>query len=168
MEALQQKHLRAEHMKVKSCKRCVTLEGVNGESCELETGNGAITIQTSDFDKIEAETLNGAIQARGHFNKVDLQTFSGQIICQNEKLDSESLYAKSVTGKIALSLAAGTAVSGELKSNLGSFNVSLAGINIVEEKNDVILKVLKFKTVQDQPSVTHIVAESKTGAISVS
>ena len=124
---------------------------MNGESCELETGNGAITIQTSDFDKVEAETLNGAIHARGHFNKVDLQTFNGQIICQNEKLDSESLYAKSVTGKIALSLATGTAVSGELKSNLGNFNVSLAGINIVEEKNDVILKVLKFKTVQDQP-----------------
>lgn len=160
--------LTTQHMKMKCANGALALSGVNGESCELETGNGAITIQTSDLNKVEAETLNGAIQARGHFNKVDLQTFSGQIICQNEKPDSESLYAKSVTGKIALSLATGTAVSGELKSNLGNFNVSLAGINIVEEKNDVILKVLKFKTVHDQPSLTNIVAESKTGAISVS
>ena len=73
-----------------------------------------------------------------------------------------------MTGKIQLSLVAGTPVSGELKSNLGSFNVSLEGINIIEEKNDVILKVLKFKTIQEQSPVTHIFAESKTGAISVS
>lgn len=159
--------LRGEHFRVKSANGALTLDGVNGESCELETGNGAITIQTSNFDNIEAETLNGAIHAEGYFNKIDLQTFNGQINCLNEKLDSESIYAKSVTGKIQVALAAGTAVSGELKSNLGSFNVSLEGINIVEEKNDVIQKILKFKTVQEQPPATNIFAESKTGAISV-
>lgn len=160
--------LSAEHFKVKSANGALTLEEVNGARGTLETGNGTITIQTSHFDQIEAETLNGAIQAGGYFNKADLQTFNGQIVCRNERLDSESMYAKSVTGKIKLSLAAGTAVSGELKSNLGSFNVSLEGINIVEEKSDVILKALKFKTVQDQLPVTHIFAESKTGTISVS
>ncbi len=160
--------LKAEHFKLKSANGALTLDGVNGESCELETGNGAITIQTAQFDKIEAETLNGAIHADGQFNKVDLQTFNGQINCHNEKVDSESINANSVTGKIQLSLAAGTAVSGELKSNLGSFNVSLEGINIIEEKSEVIQKVLKFKTVQEQPPVTHIFAESKTGAITVS
>lgn len=158
----------AEHVKVKSANGAITVEGVHGENCDLETGNGAIAIQTSQFDKLEAETLNGAIQAGGNFKKVDMQTFNGQIVCRNERLDSESIYAKSVTGKIQLSLAAGTVVSGELKSNLGSFNVSLEGINIVEEKNDVIQKSLIFKTIQEQPAFTHIFAESKTGAISVS
>lgn len=160
--------LKAEHLKVKSANGALTLDGVNGESCELETGNGTITIQNSNVANIEAETLNGAIHANGHFNKVDLQTFNGKITCRNEKLDSESIYAKSVTGKIQLSLAAETAVSGELRSNLGSFNVNLEGINIIEEKNDVIQKILKFKTVQEQPPATYIFAESKTGAVSVS
>ena len=45
----------------------------------------------AQFDNIEAETLNGAIHANGQFNKVDLQTFNGQIICHNEKVDSESM-----------------------------------------------------------------------------
>lgn len=159
--------LRVEYLKVKSANGALTLEGMNGHSCELETGNGKIAITKSQFDKVEAETLNGAIQAEGYFNKVELQTFNGQIICQNERLDSESIYAKSVTGKIQLSLATGAEVSGELKSNLGSFNVSLDRIQIVEEKSEVILKVLRFKTINDQINATKIFAETKTGAISV-
>ena len=50
-----------------------------------------LRFKTAHFDKIEAETLNGAIHADGQFNKVDLQTFNGQIICRNEKMDSESI-----------------------------------------------------------------------------
>lgn len=160
--------LRAEHVKVKSANGPLTLERVNGARCELETGNGAITIQDSHFTSVDAEALNGAIHAEGQFNKVDLQTFNGPIMCRNEKSDSESFHAKSVTGKIQLFIAAGTDVTGELKSNLGSFNVSLEGINIVEEKSDVIQKVLKFKTIQAQSPATYIFAESKTGHISVS
>lgn len=166
--AISAEALNAGHVKVKSANGALTLDRVTGERCELETGNGTITIQASHFTSIDAETLNGAIHAEGRFDKVDLQTFNGQIMCRNEKNDSESVYAKSVTGKIQLSLADGTAVTGELKSNLGGFNVSLEGINIVEEKNDVIQKVLKFKTIKEQPPATYLFAESKTGAISVS
>lgn len=159
--------LRVEYLKVKSANGALTLEGMNGDSCELETGNGKITITKSQFDTVEAETLNGAIQAEGYFNKVELQTFNSQIVCQNERVNSESMYAKSVTGKIQLLLATGAEVSGELKSNLGSFNVNLDRIQIVEEKSEVILKVLKFKTINDQINATKIFAETKTGAISV-
>ncbi|MFJ8246231.1 DUF4097 family beta strand repeat-containing protein [Peribacillus asahii] len=160
--------LAAEEVKVKSANGSISMDSVRGENCELETGNGTITIQASRFDKVEAETLNGAIEAGGHFKKVDVQTFNGQIICRNDNEESDSLYAKSITGKIQLSVASGAAVSGELKSNLGGFNVNLEGIKIVEEKSDVIQKVLKFQTVYDQTPVLHIFADTKTGAISVS
>lgn len=160
--------LRAEKMKVKSANGPLTLQGVVGEICELETGNGAITLQTSQFESIEAETLNGAIQAEGSFNQVDLRTFNGKILCRNTKVDSDMMQARSVTGKIQLFLVPGSSVSGELRSNLGSFQVNMDGIKIVEEQNDVILKILKFQTVQEQIPVTQIFADTKTGAITVS
>lgn len=160
--------IQAKELKGKTANGAITIGQVASETGELETGNGTIIIEQSSFNKLESETLNGAIEAQGQFNKGDFQTFNGQIICRNEATSSDSIHAKSVTGKIELFLPKGTPVSGELKSNLGGFSVNLDGIKIVEEKTDVIQKVLKFKNVLDEGSITDLFIETKTGAISIS
>lgn len=160
--------LLADTFKAKTANGAIELRQGDGTSCELETGNGTITIASARYDKLEAETLNGAINADGSFKKLDMKTFNGDIVCENYQRESDSLHATSVTGKVKLVLPSGKAVEGELKSNLGSFNVTLERMSIVEEKSDVVQKVLKFKTSKQEESTLHIFAETKTGTIAIS
>ncbi|MFA1714188.1 DUF4097 domain-containing protein [Peribacillus frigoritolerans] len=166
--AITAESLRSENFKAKTANGAIHIMQGTGDSCELETGNGMITITDTNFNDLEAETLNGAINADGYFKKLDVQTFNGEVICTNSGMDCDSIHAKSVTGKVQLTLPPGKAIEGELKSNLGSFNVTLEGMTIIEEKSDVVQKVLKFKTVKEEVPVLHVFAETKTAAITVS
>ncbi|MFJ7752915.1 DUF4097 family beta strand repeat-containing protein [Peribacillus muralis] len=166
--AITTESLKSENLKAKTANGSIHIMHGNGDYCELETGNGTITISDTNFNDLEAETLNGAIRADGYFKKLDVQTFNGEIVCNNSGLDCDSIHAKSITGKVQLNLPAGKAIEGELKSNLGSFNVTLEGMTIVEEKSDVVQKVLKFKTVKEEVPSLHVFAETKTAAITIS
>ena len=166
--AITTESLTVEKLKAKTANGVIHIQHGKGETCELETGNGTITISDTNYDELEAETLNGAINAEGHFKKMDVQSFNGEIVCKNLAQDCEAIHAKSITGKVQLVLPPGKAIEGELKSNLGSFNVSLEGMTIVEEKSDVVQKVLKFKTTNLEDSVLHVFADTKTAAITVS
>ncbi|MGE7761779.1 DUF4097 family beta strand repeat-containing protein [Peribacillus sp. NPDC097895] len=166
--AITTESLKSENLKAKTANGAIHIMQGKGDSCELETGNGMITISDTNFNDLEAETLNGAINAAGYFKKLDVQTFNGEIVCSNFGMDCDSIHAKSITGKVKLILPPGKAIEGELKSNLGSFNVSLEGMTIIEEKSDVVQKVLKFKTVKEEVPVLHVFAETKTAAITVS
>ena len=97
-----------------------------------------------------------------------LASVNNQISFQVLEEACESIQAKSVTGSIQLQLPSGASADGELKSNLGSFNISLGGIDVIEEKSDVIQKVLKFKTQKNTLPSLHLFADTKTGAITVS
>ena len=160
--------LLVDTLKAKTANGAITLQKVEGKTCDAETGNGKITINDTRFEVVEAESLNGAIVVNGHYQQIDAQSFNGQISCQVLDPACESIQAKSVTGSIQLQLPSGASADGELKSNLGSFNISLGGIDVIEEKSDVIQKVLKFKTQKDTLPSLHLFADTKTGAITIS
>jgi len=160
--------LLVDSLKAKTANGAITLQKVEGKKCDVETGNGKITINDSRLEIVEAESLNGAIVVNGHYQQIDAQSFNGQISCQVLEPTCESIQAKSVTGSIVLQLPSGASADGELKSNLGSFNISLGGIDVIEEKSDVIQKVLKFKTRKNTLPSLHLFADTKTGAITVS
>ncbi|RFU67049.1 DUF4097 domain-containing protein [Bacillus sp. V59.32b] len=160
-------NLQFEKMKAKTANGAITFNQLSGEKAEFETGNGAITVEHAHLEKIEAETLNGSIVTDGYFNKIDAQSFSGDISCYFPGRKGDYIHAKTVTGKIYVNLESGTAVHGELKSNIGSLHVNLPGIEVVEEKNEVVQKVLTFKTARlDEPAL-HIFADTKTGSITI-
>ncbi|WP_369385660.1 hypothetical protein [Mesobacillus boroniphilus] len=58
--------------------------------------------------------------------------------------DCESVEVKATTGSIEVFLPEKTPASGELKSNLGGFTIELDGIQVVEEKSDMVQKNLRF------------------------
>ncbi|MDQ0220011.1 DUF4097 family beta strand repeat-containing protein [Peribacillus cavernae] len=161
------KDLQFEKIKAKTANGTIQLQRISGEKAEFETANGGITVEQARLDKIEAETLNGAIVADGFFNKIDAQSFTGDISCDLQGQTGDYIHAKTITGKVYMSLESETAVNGELKSNIGSLQVNLPGIEIVEEKKEVIQKVLLFKTVHFAAPVLHIFADTKTGTISI-
>ena len=159
--------LRADKLKLKTANGPILLQDLHAGGCEAETGNGKISMERAQCTKVEAESLNGAITLNGNFRNVEAQSFNGQVASVNLDPECESIQAKTVTGSIQLQLPAGIAADGELKSNLGGFNVELGGIDVVEEKSEVIQKVLKFKTKKEQPAGLFILADTKTGSITI-
>jgi DUF4097 and DUF4098 domain-containing protein YvlB len=161
-------NLEVENIKAKTANGSISMEGTKGKKVDVETGNGSIVISRTNTEKVEAESLNGSISVEGIYKKLDTQTFSGSVTARIEDPLCEMVSARSTTGKLQLFIPVGIPVAGELKSNLGSFNVSLEGIQIIEEKSDVIQKILTFKTIKTEVPSLQLIADSKTGSITVS
>lgn len=162
----------AENVTAKDC-RAKTANGkviLKNFACgklETETVSGPIDIQQSTIKELEVETINGAIKADGVFVNVDLQSFNGNVTCTVLNQDCENVEMKATTGSIEVYLPEKTPASGELKSNLGSFAIELDGIQIVEEKSDMVQKHLRFKPADDGQKAVSLHADTKTGSIVV-
>lgn len=164
---IQCENLKVKSFKIKTANGKISAVGIEGKKMEVETANGKIKIRDSKIMELEAETLNGAIQLQGEYNRLELQSFNGDIVCQLNGSSGEELEAKTISGNINLTIPEGVAVSGELKSNLGSFAVELDGIQIVSEKSEVVQKSLYFKPVVAGQETYNLYADTKTGSISV-
>ncbi|ALC88844.1 hypothetical protein AM500_02800 [Bacillus sp. FJAT-18017] len=159
-------NLQVKDLKTKTGNGKISLKGVSGEKLEAETANGHIKLKRCAVERVDAETINGGIKLAGSFKKADLRTFNGGIECEVQG-DCDFLSTKAVTGGIEIYVPAELAVDGELRSNLGGFQVDLDRIQLLEEKSEMVQKLLRFKTIQEEEQVSRIVAETKTGGISV-
>ncbi|WP_053368211.1 DUF4097 family beta strand repeat-containing protein [Bacillus sp. FJAT-27245] len=159
-------NLRAADVKAKTGSGKISFKGISGKKLEAETGNGHIKLKGCAVEKVEAETINGGIKLEGSFQSADLRTFTGGITCDIQGA-CEFLSAKAATGGIDIYVPEGQAVDGELRSNLGGFQVDLDRIQLLEEKSEMIQKMLRFKTIQPDGRTARIIAETKTGGITV-
>ncbi|MGX1402075.1 DUF4097 and DUF4098 domain-containing protein YvlB [Bradyrhizobium japonicum] len=159
--------LNANELRVKTANGKIILENINGKKSEIEAANGKINVTRSQFDELEAETINGAINLEGDFKKTEAVSFNGAITASLTGSRSEWINAKTTTGSIELSIPESTSVKGEIKTNLGGFNLQLVGVQILEEKSEVIQKSLRFQSI-DQPDIDlKIYADTKTGSVTV-
>jgi len=133
----------------------------------VETANGKINLIGSQFDEVETETINGAIQLDGDFRKVESQSFNGNISVNMRGKRSELIQAKATTGGIDLFVPEGVPVNGEIKTNLGGFNVNLTGVQVIEEKSEMIQKSLRFQSVNPSDKMMRIYADTKSGSITI-
>ncbi|MBP2240301.1 DUF4097 and DUF4098 domain-containing protein YvlB [Cytobacillus eiseniae] len=164
--SIESRNLSVASYKAKTANGKIHLQELKGKFAEVETANGQITFQKSFVDELEAETLNGAIMIDGDYQKLDLQSFNGDIFCAISGETSQFIEAKAATGGIELQIP-NQAVDGELKTNLGGFNVNLEGIQVIEDKSDVVQKAMRFKSLNHSDQLLKIIAETKTGTIQV-
>lgn len=165
--SIQGDKLEVGSFRVKTANGKIDLSEVTGRKLEAETANGHIKIWHSEVDDLEAETINGAVKLDGDFQSVETQSFNGNLTTNLNGTRCKSLTARATTGSIDIYVPEGSSVSGEVKSNLGGFNILLDGIHITEEKNDVIQKLLRFQSVNKTASALTVIGETKTGSISV-
>jgi DUF4097 and DUF4098 domain-containing protein YvlB len=154
-------------LRMKTANGKIDLVGINGKKAEIETANGHITLKTSTIDDLEVETINGAIKLDGDFRKVETQTLNGNTTYNLTGNRCELIAAKATTGGIDLFIPDGVAASGELKTNLGGFNIKLDGIQVLEEKSEMIQKMLRFQSVNHPDRMLKIYADTKTGSITL-
>jgi DUF4097 and DUF4098 domain-containing protein YvlB len=159
--------MNVEDMRVKIANGKINLTRINGKKAEVETANGKIKVAGSHFDEVETETINGAIQLDGDFKKVEMQSFNGNISLNLLGNRSELIQAKATTGGIELFIPEGTPVNGELKTNLGGFNLNLVGVQVLEEKSEMVQKLLRFQSVNHPDKLVRIFADTKTGSITI-
>ncbi|WP_066290525.1 DUF4097 family beta strand repeat-containing protein [Bacillus sp. FJAT-29937] len=165
--SIDSQQLTANTFKAKTANGKISIQNMNGKYTEVETANGQITIQKSHIEQIEVETLNGAIHVDGAYEKIDLHSINGDVFCAVQDGKCDVIDAKTVAGKIELQVPNQLTVNGELKTNFGSLHVNLDGIQIVEDKSDVIQKVLRFQSVNQSEQSLRLNAETKTGAIHI-
>lgn len=159
--------MNVEDLRVKTANGKIALDRVNGKKAEVETANGKIKVAGSQFNEIETETINGAIQLDGEFKKVEMQSFNGNISLNLRGNHSELIQAKATTGGIDLFIPEGTPINGELKTNLGGFNVNFVGVQVLEEKSEMVQKSLRFQSVNPPEKMMKIYADTKTGSITI-
>ena len=154
-------------LRMKTANGKIELARLNGKKAEIETANGHITLQTSTIDALEVETINGAIKLDGDFRKIETQTLNGNTTFNLTGNRCELIAAKATTGGVDLFIPDGVAASGELKTNLGGFNIKLDGIQVLEEKSEMIQKMLRFQSVNHPDRTLKIFVDTKTGTITL-
>lgn len=159
--------LKVDDLRMKTANGKINLDHINGKKAEVETANGKIKVNNSLFDVLETETITGAIKLDGDFKKVEAQTFNGNIHLNLVGERCEFIGTKATTGPIELSIPEGTPVSGELKTNLGAFQVNLVGVQILEDKSEMIQKSLRFQSINHPDKMVKIYADTKTGSITI-
>jgi DUF4097 and DUF4098 domain-containing protein YvlB len=165
--SIQGEKLEVVNLRVKTANGKIDLSEITGKKLEAETAIGRIKIRHSLVDVLEAETINGAIKVDGDFQIVEAQSFNGNITANQNGTRGQSITARATTGSIDIYVPEGNFVNGEVKSNLGGFNILLDGIHITEEKNEVIQKLLRFQSVSKSASALTMIAETKTGSINI-
>lgn len=157
--------LNAQSLQAKTANGGIRLTHIQGKEVELEAANGKVMLEHSQAEELEVETLNGRITVHGSYEKVDLQSFSGNIECKLTDSNCRSVFLNTKTGSIDAFLPKNMQIDGKLKSNLGRFGCYLDNVTNMNETKDVVQKEMKFTANEGhQPSV-RIEAEAKAGSI---
>lgn len=161
------KQLEVNKLKVNTANGNIDFSNLKGQDFEFETANGHIKIVDSFSQEIEAETINGTVNVHGSFEKIDLQSFSSNIICKLQDSKSKLTYLNTKTGSIDLFLPTDLEVKGKIKSNIGGFKCELTDLEILDEKKDVIQKELNFIANSGKTEKLYVEASSNAGSILV-
>ncbi|WP_160722595.1 DUF4097 family beta strand repeat-containing protein [Bacillus sp. USDA818B3_A] len=159
--------LNADELRVKTANGKIAFENVTGKKTELETANGKIKLKRSQFEKVEAETINGSISVDGEIRKLEAGSFNGNINVNLQGNQTEFIQVKTAAGGIDLYIPEDLPVNGNLKTNLGGFHVNLTGIQVLEEKSEMIQKSLRFQSVNHPEQMAYMYADTKTGSITI-
>ena len=158
--------LQAEKWHCRTINGKIRLADCQGDEGELETGNGIVIGSNNTFRKLEVDTVNGKINVDGSYQKMELKTITGTIHTTIKNKDADTIQIDSGTAAIYVTIPEEVPVYGELKANLGAFNVELDDVHIINSLQEPVQKKMKFERGIDgseQPLFLYV--ESKTGAI---
>jgi len=159
--------LKVENLKAKTANGVISFKNIEGKQAEIETANGQIKFNQFTYENVELETINGMIDVHGKAEKLDVQSFNGNLIVHINEPSIHTVYAKTTTGNIDLTLPEQMMINGDLKTHLGSFSYNEEKVNILNERNDVLQKELSFQTNDKGDEKLMLFAESKTGSIAL-
>ena len=162
---LKAEHLDVQDLRAKAANGKIHIDHLTTKKAEVETSNGAISIMNAKADHVEAESINGKVHVEGDISYSDVQSLNGNVVCALTGEKADTLHAKTVTGNIDLFVPENINISGEAKSNFGGFKLELQGIDVLEEKNEVVQKSIRFSRKTESLDKLHLFAETKAGSV---
>lgn len=159
--------LKIENLKAKTANGMISFKHVKGKKAEAETANGQMKWNTFSYENLELETVNGMIDVQGDVQKLDVQSFNGNLLISLTEPACHTLYAKTTTGNIELKIPEQMTTQGELKSNLGSFSYGEENITVIDQRNEVLQKEVRFKKAGTTDEKLTLFAETKTGSVTI-
>lgn len=137
---------------VKSTNGNIVFESLTATMLETEGVNGTVTVSDSTIRDLLVNTVNGDVVARGEFKGANLSTVNGTVKATLSGEDLKRLDATSVNGNVKVSFPKTLSVEGKAKSNLGTIQSRLEGIEIVKEKKDRTNQLLEFRRILGEDS----------------
>ncbi|KAA0563135.1 DUF4097 domain-containing protein [Bacillus sp. CH30_1T] len=162
---LKAENLDVQDLRAKAANGKIHIDHLTAKKAEVETSNGAISILNAKAHHVEAESINGKVHVEGDISISDVQSLNGNVVCALTGDKADTLHAKTVTGNIDLFVPENINISGEAKSNFGGFKLELQGIDVLEEKNEVVQKSIRFSRKTDSDDKLHLFAETKAGSV---
>ncbi|UFT98513.1 DUF4097 domain-containing protein [Radiobacillus kanasensis] len=150
---------------IKTSNGTIHIENGSAEDWKMETGNGPIQLIHSNGKRVDVETINGAIKLEGYFQQVHAQSVSGSIECVYNGEEAQSGHFKSTTGNLRIYLAESKRIDGKLTTKLGKIRCKLKQADIIEDKQDVMNKLLRFEVLEQEENPLFIEGDTKTGSI---
>lgn len=158
-------NLDVKDFRAKTANGKISINGITSNIAECETANGHIKITNGHINDLEAETINGTIRYQGTLEKLDMQSFNGNIDCELFDDRLQTAFIKTTAGNVTVFLPTPVNIDGEFKSNLGAFTCDFEGKTVLEEKKEVVQKLLRFKVDQQAPKHLNLYVDSKAGSI---
>ena len=158
----------AENLRVKTANGKIEIAELTFKNGEFETVNGAIALNGVTGNTIEAETLNGRVYIDGAVKDVEAQSLNGHVVVTTTDPAAEKIEAKTMSGSVEIYIPAGSALSGEIASNMGRLDLQLDDVNRTVEQEQLLQRTIRFKKdVEGNTSPLHIFGEAKTASVLV-
>ncbi|KKB38682.1 DUF4097 family beta strand repeat-containing protein [Bacillus thermotolerans] len=154
-------------LEVKTANGKIEIKRSKVTEFEGETGNGQIHIIDCEGQKAEASSFNGAVHVVGAIGYTDIKSFNGNVLCDVKAGGAHTVKAQAVTGNIEIYVPKDTSMKGVLRTNLGYFQLPEEGMRKVEEKEEMVQKMVRFESEVQALDNIVIEAETKTGSVSV-
>ncbi|QDP41250.1 DUF4097 family beta strand repeat-containing protein [Radiobacillus deserti] len=150
---------------IKTSNGSIKVENSTSEEWKLETMNGSIQVAHSNGRQLDVETVNGSITLEGYFEQIHAQSVSGSMECYCKGEAVHSGHFKTTTGSLRIYLPQAKRIDGKLTTKLGKLRCKFKDAHVVEDKQDIINKLLRFEVLEQKENPMFIEADSKTGSI---
>ncbi|MGX7419050.1 daptomycin-sensing surface protein LiaX [Carnobacterium gallinarum] len=148
----------------KSTNGNIVFDHLTATMLETEGVNGNVSILESQIRDLLVSSINGGITARGDIKSGSLSTVNGTVRATLTGNDIQRLEASSVNGTVKVAFPATVSIEGTAKSNLGSIQSRIQGVEIIKEKKDRTNQYLEFRRILDSaPMVAKL--STTTGSI---
>ncbi|UTW68587.1 hypothetical protein KHA80_13505 [Anaerobacillus sp. HL2] len=96
--------------------------------------------------------------------KLDIETLNCSIKYKLTEASKSKAYFKTTTGSIEITIPSTVKTEGEFKTVVGGFTCDLPNLHILDEKKDIVNKLVTFISNKEAEPVFYVEAEARTGS----
>lgn len=159
--------IEAQEFEAKTVNGRISIDKLTTKKATLETVNGSISVDKLNAEKTDAKTVHGTINFASTGGEADVETLNGTIKYKLTEASKSKAYFKTTTGSIEITIPSTVKTEGEFKTVVGGFTCDLPNLQILDEKKDIVNKLVTFISNKEAEPVFYVEAEARTGSVTI-